>query len=60
MVLLDLELSEAVQDFKEIKEYRSRCRSDSCRFIKLCNMLSKFYQNNFIDRFFIDNNKLIK
>ena len=28
-------------------------------FIRLCNMLIKFYQNNFIDRFFIDNSKLI-
>ncbi len=32
---------------------------DPTIFIKLCNMLIKFYQNNFIERFFIDNNKLI-
>lgn len=32
---------------------------DPLLFIKLCNMLIKFYQNNFIDRFFIDNNKLL-
>lgn len=28
-------------------------------FINLCNLMIKFYQDNFIDRFFIDNNKLI-
>jgi hypothetical protein len=28
-------------------------------FINLCNMMIKFYQDNYIDRFFIDNNKLI-
>ncbi len=32
---------------------------DPLVFIKLCNMLIKFYQNNFIERFFIDNNKLL-
>jgi hypothetical protein len=32
---------------------------DPLIFIKLCSMLIKFYQNNFIDRFFIDNTKLI-
>jgi hypothetical protein len=33
---------------------------DPILFINLCNMLIKFYQDNFIDRFFIDNSKLIK
>ncbi len=32
---------------------------DPLLFIKICSMLIKFYQNNFIDRFFIDNNKLL-
>ena len=29
-------------------------------FINLCNSLIKFYQDNYIDRFFINNNRLIK
>jgi len=33
---------------------------DTYIFINLCNELIRFYQDNFIDRFFIDNNKLIK
>ncbi len=32
---------------------------DPLLFIKLCNKFVKFYQESFIDRFFIDNNKLL-
>jgi hypothetical protein len=32
---------------------------DPVLFINLSNMMIKFYQDNFIDRFFIDNNKLL-
>ena len=46
-------------DIDNIQNFNLK-KIDPYVFINLCNMMIKFYQDNFIDRFFIDNNKLLK
>ena len=45
-------------DINNINNFNLK-KIDPYVFINLCNTLIKFYQDNFIDRFFIDNTKLL-
>ena len=45
-------------DYNNINNFNLK-KINPYTFINLCNMMIKFYQDNFIDRFFIDNNKLL-
>ncbi len=45
-------------DFNNLNNFNLK-KIDPIVFINLCNSLIKFYQDNFINKLFIDNNKLI-
>jgi hypothetical protein len=46
-------------DYNNVDTFNLK-KIDPYKYINICNELIKFYQDNFIDRFFIDNNRLLQ
>jgi hypothetical protein len=57
--VLDKNIKGLWLDINNINNFNLK-KIDPCKYIKLCNDMIRFYQDNFIDRFFTNYNKLLK